>query len=107
VVEDEAMVAMLVEDLLADIGCEVAATASTATEAVKLARSATFDAALLDVNLGQGETSFAAAEILMERGLPFAFLTGYGVMGVRPDLRGRPILNKPVDPRELRAFLGV
>ena len=101
------MVAMLVEDLLTDLGCEVAGTASTAGEAEAMARAQRFDCALLDVNLGQGETSFLTAEILMARGLPFAFLTGYGLMGVRPDLRDKPILAKPVDPRELRRFLGV
>ncbi|HWA62741.1 MAG TPA: response regulator [Caulobacteraceae bacterium] len=107
VVEDEAMVAMLIEDLLADLGCEVAALACTATEAVDCARGERYDAALLDVNLGQGETSFAAAEVIIGRGLPFAFLTGYGLLGVRPDLRDRPVLSKPVDPRELKGFLGV
>ena len=107
VVEDEAMVAMLVEDILVDLGCAVAAVASTAAEAEAFARSAAFDTALLDVNLGQGETSFEAAEILIARRLPFAFLTGYGLAGVRPDLRDHPILAKPVDPRELKVFLGL
>ena len=49
------------------------------------------DFALLDVNLGDGETSFATAEILRARGVPFAFVTGYGDQGVRPDLRNVPV----------------
>src|SRR5206468_250859 len=62
-------------------------------------------AARLDLNLGEGQTSFEAADILRGRGVPFAFLTGYGVQGVRPDLRDAPVLGKPVDPEELRRLL--
>jgi len=94
-------VAMLVEDLLGDLGCQVVGPASSAREAALAAERETFDFALLDVNLGDGETSFQAAEILRARGVPFAFVTGYGDQGVRPDLRDAPILSKPIDPRQL------
>ena len=100
-VEDELFVAMLVEDLLGDLGCSVIGPAASAREAVAAAEANGFDLALLDVNLGDGETSFRAAEILRERGVPFAFVTGYGDQGVRPDLRDAPILSKPIDPRQL------
>jgi len=101
VVEDELFVAMLVEDLLDDLGCKVVGPAASAREAVRVAQGGAFDIALLDVNLGDGETSFATAEILRERRVPFAFVTGYGDQGVRPDLRDVPILSKPIDPRQL------
>ncbi|MBQ1562733.1 MAG: response regulator [Caulobacter sp.] len=101
VVEDELFVAMLVEDLLSDLGCEVVGPAASASEAVRLAERESFDLALLDVNLGDGETSFRTAEILRERGVAFAFVTGYGDQGVRPDLRDAPIVSKPIDPRQL------
>jgi CheY-like chemotaxis protein len=104
-VEDEAMVAMLVEDLLDDLGCEVVRSASSAKAAAAWARDGQIDLALLDVNLGRGETSFEAAEILRARGVPFAFLTGYGVEGIRADLRDAPILGKPVDPEALRRLV--
>lgn len=104
-VEDEAMVAILIEDLLADLGCVVAGSAATAAEAMSLVRAGQFDAALLDVNLGEGETSFDVADTLRRDGRPFAFLTGYGPAGVRPDLRDVPILAKPVDASELGRFL--
>ncbi len=100
-VEDELFVAMLVEDLLADLGCEIVGPAASASEAVVAAARENFDIALLDVNLGDGETSFATAEILRARGVPFAFVTGYGDQGVRADLRNAPILSKPIDPRQL------
>ena len=100
-VEDELFVAMQVEDLLADMGCQVVGPAASANEAATFAERETFDLALLDVNLGDGETSFRTAEILRERGVPFAFVTGYGDQGVRPDLRDAPIVSKPIDPRQL------
>lgn len=95
---------MLVEDMLGDLGCTVVGPAASARAAVAAARDAKIDFALLDVNL-DGQTSFEAAEILRSRGIPFAFVTGYGEQGVRPDLRNAPILTKPIDPRRLRQAL--
>jgi CheY-like chemotaxis protein len=106
VVEDESMVAILVEDLVADLGCVVVGPVSTAADACSLAETADIDIALLDVNLGRGETSFEAAEILRARGVPFAFVTGYGRQGVRADLRDAVVIDKPIDPDLLRRFLG-
>ena len=99
------MVALLIEDLVADAGGWVVASASTAAAAEALARDSEADLALLDVNLGEGQTSFVAADILRARGVPFAFLTGYGPQGVRADLRDAPILGKPVDPDQLLRLL--
>jgi CheY-like chemotaxis protein len=101
VVEDELFVAMLVEDLLGELGCEVVGPAASASEAARAAEREVFDFALLDVNLGDGQTSFETAEILRGRGVPYAFVTGYGDQGVRPDLRDVPVLSKPIDPRHL------
>jgi CheY-like chemotaxis protein len=105
VVEDESLVAILVEDLVADLGCVVVGPVSTAAQAKALAETGDIDIALLDINLGRGETSFEAAEILRGRGVPFAFVTGYGRQGVRPDLRDAPVIDKPIDPDVLRRFL--
>lgn len=96
---------MLVEDLLGDLGCGIVGPAASARDAVRAAESETFDFALLDVNLGDGETSFQAAEILRQRGVPFAFVTGYGDQGVRPDLRTVPVLSKPIDPSRLARLI--
>lgn len=96
---------MLVEDLLGDLGCAVVGPAASAREAIAAVEKEGFDLALLDVNLGEGETSFPAAEILRRRGVPFAFVTGYGDQGVRPDLRDVPILSKPIDPRQLARII--
>ncbi len=104
-VEDESLVALLLTDLLADLECEVVGLASNAAQALALARSSDIDFALLDVNLGSQSTSFAAAEALRARGVPFAFVTGYGAQGVREDLRDAPVVSKPVDFAELRKVL--
>ncbi len=96
VVEDETLVAMLLEDMLGDLGCEVVATASRIAHAVELARdpAQTFDAAILDVNVA-GESITPVAQALSERPTPFVFATGYGESGVPEAFRGRPVLQKP------------
>ncbi len=104
-VEDEAMVAMLIEDILEDLGCAPAASVSSAAEAMRLATTQDFDLALLDVNLGGGETSFPVAEVLRAKGTPVAFLTGYGRGGLRADFQDLPVLGKPIDPKELERLV--
>ena len=105
-VEDEALVAMLVEDMLADEGCEVAATASRLGDALALAAdtSLLIDIAILDVNLA-GEPVFAVAEALARRGVPFAFATGYGAGGLPESWRNRPTLQKPFTAADVHAVL--
>jgi CheY-like chemotaxis protein len=101
VVEDEAMVAMLLEAMLEDLGHEVAAIAGKASEAAILAREAPIDLAILDVNLN-GEFTYEIAAILRTRGIPFLFATGYGNAGLAPEWRDVPTLQKPFQLRELR-----
>ena len=105
VVEDESLVAMLVEDLLLDLGFEVVGPAANAAQAIALALSRNLDFALLDVNLGEGQDSFGVADMLRVRRVPFAFVTGYGAGGVRPDLRDAPVISKPINPRVLARLL--
>ena len=107
IVEDESMVAMLLEDLLADLGCQVVGAAATVAEAMRLANADGVDFALLDVNLGGDARSFAVADRLAARSVPFAFVTGYGVEGVRPDLRSAPVISKPVNIAALARALGL
>jgi CheY-like chemotaxis protein len=96
IVEDEALVSMLLEDMLADHGCEVAGVASRLSQALEMARdpALAFDAAILDVNLS-GEPIFPVAEALAARGKPFVFATGYGAGGLPEGWRNRPTLQKP------------
>lgn len=94
IVEDEALVSMLIEDIVAELGYEVAAVASRLQEACDLAQTRQFDFAILDVNL-DGKPSYPVAEILSERGVPFAFATGYGARGLEGKFSEVPTLAKP------------
>lgn len=100
IVEDEAIIASFLEDALLDLGCEVIGPALTMEDALRLAREAAIDGAGLDINIA-GEKSYAVADILAARGLPFVFMTGYGKAGLRESDRGRPVLQKPYNLERL------
>jgi CheY-like chemotaxis protein len=100
VVEDEIMIRMLLEDMLTDLGYGVVGSAGGLAEAVKLARDTDFDVAILDVNLN-GDAVYPVADVLMERGVPFVFSTGYGERGLPEPYRDRPMLQKPFQMENL------
>lgn len=104
VVEDEVMISMLVEDMLAELGHHVFAFAVSLEEAGELASTGDFDAALLDVNLN-GQKVDAVAETLVRRGKPFVFTTGYGERGVPKGYQDRPMLPKPYQIEQLAQAL--
>jgi CheY-like chemotaxis protein len=104
IVEDEMLVAMLLEDILAGLGHVVAGTAPNVRQALAMLDSAAFDFAILDVNLPDGRSD-AVADALMERGVPFLFATGYGVQGVDGRHRAAPVLQKPYDEGSLAAAI--
>jgi CheY-like chemotaxis protein len=94
VVEDEAMIAMLVEDMVLDFGSEVVGPVAKLDEAMTLARTSALDAAILDINVG-GVVTFAVADVLHERGIPFIFATGYGAGAIPLRFSHSPTLPKP------------
>lgn len=104
IVEDEAIVAMFIEDTLSELGHEVVAIAGRMDKASELARTLDLDLAILDVNLN-GERTYPLAQILSERGISFIFATGYG----RASLDGRwndaPMVQKPFQARDLAAAI--
>lgn len=104
VVEDEMMVAMLMEDMLADLGCIVVGPISRLDEAMESISELELDCAVLDVNLGD-QSVFPLADLLRERGLPYAFATGYGDAGLRPVDKGAPVLQKPFREADLARVL--
>jgi CheY-like chemotaxis protein len=106
VVEDEYLIRMLMEDMLADLGYDVAAAVGTIDEARGLAASGDFSAAILDVNLS-GESIFPVADILAKRRLPFVFVTGYGERGLPDAYRNHPALQKPFQIEQLKNALDI
>lgn len=104
VVEDEVMIAMMVEQMLAEIGYETVGPGLRLGQAVALAETEAMDAAVLDVNLG-GDRSFPVAEVLRRRGVPFVFATGYGSAGLDESYRGTIVLRKPFERAELERAL--
>lgn len=106
IVEDEALVAMLLEDMLGDLGCEIAASLSRIDQATAFAGDTeqAIDVAILDVNVA-GESIAPVAAALAARGAPFVFATGYGASGVPEGWRDRPTLQKPFGMSEVEARL--
>jgi len=95
VVEDEALVAMMLEDELQSLGLSIVANCGSVSDAVKAIEDKSPDAAILDVNLG-GEFVYPVADRLLERGIPFVFVTGYGRESVDSRYQFVHILEKPV-----------
>ncbi len=105
VVEDDVMIAMLIEDMLRDLGCNVVGPANTLAQAFALAEAhADIDAAFLDVNLS-GVPVFALADSLKGRGVPLIFSTGYGEAGLSEGYAGALVLLKPYRSHQLATAL--
>jgi CheY-like chemotaxis protein len=105
VVEDEMMIAMLIEDMLDDFGCAVVGPAHALDVALELAAAEPApDVAVLDVNVA-GRPVFAVADALRARGVPLIFSTGYGDGGLREVDRGAPVLQKPFRAGDLAQAL--
>jgi len=103
-VEDEALVLMLLEDMLDEMGHAVAGTATDLAEAIELARNANYDLAIIDINL-KGERTFPVAEIVQSRNLPLIFSTGYADEAIDQRFSAIPVLQKPFDDRSLAGAL--
>src|SRR6202022_3680494 len=93
-VEDEVMIRMMVADMLEELGYSVAAEAGEINEAIRLAQSAEFDLAILDVNVN-GKVISPVAELIKRGNAPFLFAPGYGSSGLPEEYRDRPALQKP------------
>jgi len=100
IVEDEALIAITIEDTLNDLGCEIVGSVGKLETAMKLAREEPIDAAILDVTIRGGQV-FPVAEILLERGIPFALASGYGDWALPARLRDQLRLTKPFTVMEV------
>ena len=104
VVEDEPIVAIALQDMLADLGYEVVGPALRLAGALALARTEAIDAAILDVNMGDGDSYGVAAE-LRARGIPYLFATGYGRDGLAAGHEATAVLQKPYRESQVDAAL--
>jgi len=100
VVEDEALIALQLEDMLTELGCAVIGPASRVRQALELLDGEPVEAAVLDLNIA-GELVYPVADKLGNRGLPYIFVTGYGTSGLGEPYRSRPVLEKPFARRAL------
>lgn len=104
IVEDDALIAMLLEDMISELGYENAGIAGGVEAALVMAEKGGFDAAILDVSLGR-QKSFPVADRLQEMGKPFAFATGHGAEDIDPRFSSHPTLQKPFQIAQLEAVL--
>jgi DNA-binding response OmpR family regulator len=104
VVEDEVVIAMLLEDYLSDVGCTVAWHAQNLDEALRLAKTTKgIDGAILDMNLN-GLAIDPVASVLAQRRIPFCFMTGYG-SGAVTGFPEAPTISKPFDADAIMAVV--
>ena len=103
-VEDELLIAVTVQEMLEDLGCEVIGPITTLSEALDHCASTDADAAVLNLIL-KGEEAYAVAAVLAARNIPFGFASGVDQEHAMRDWKDRPFLTKPYSPADLRDFL--
>lgn len=104
IVEDELLVALMIEDVLLDLGCQTVGPCGSVAKALEAARIEELDLAVLDVNL-DGEKVYPVAAVLTERRIPFLFVSGYGDGAIPPDHRAWKVCAKPFRTRDLEKML--
>jgi CheY-like chemotaxis protein len=104
-VEDDALVGHSIVSVLEDLGLEVIGPVPAMAIGAMLADSEHLDAAILDIRLTDGDTSFPVAATLAQRGIPFCFVTGYDAGALPLAFVDRPVIGKPVEPPVLLALL--
>ena len=100
VVEDDILIAMLIEEILQDLGCVIVGPVATLDDALRLAGDEALDAAVLDVTIRGGQI-YPAAERLLARGIPFILASGYGDWALPEAFRNMPRLTKPFTARDI------
>ena len=104
ILEDEALVAMMMEDVVRELGVDTVHVLADASPAKELAATADLDCAVLDVVVRDGDSA-EVADVLLLRGIPFVFSTGSGLDSLPERHRHLPILTKPFADDELKLLL--
>lgn len=103
-IEDEALIRMMLVEMIEEVGHSVVAEAGDVTKGAVLATDVDFDLAILDINIA-GDTIEPIASAIAARGKPFLFLSGYEASGVPDAFRGAPVVRKPCLVTELQAAI--
>lgn len=106
IVEDEMLIAMLLQDILRDLGHEPIGPAMRLETALTASAKDDFDLAILDINLG-GKQSFPVADHLASRNIPFFFASGYGRAGLAEPHMNVPVVQKPYDAEQISETIGL
>jgi DNA-binding response OmpR family regulator len=104
VVEDEMTIALMIEDMLIDLGHQVTGIAMRLPQAAEMARAVDADVAILDINL-DGRQSFSVAQMLRDRGVKLLFASGYGSPGLEAPFLGETVIKKPFEAKDLSAAI--
>jgi two-component sensor histidine kinase len=104
IVEDDGLIGAMLKKVLCDLGCEVVGPISDLNEAVWTSKQADVAGAFLDIDL-DGASVYPVADALVDRRLPFVFVTGYSLSGIDRRFAYVPVLEKPVDIRRVRQLL--
>jgi CheY-like chemotaxis protein len=100
-VEDEALIGMMMVDILNELGCSVIGPLTNVADATAAAKHGDFDSAILDINL-KGELVYPVADTLLTRGVPFLFVTGYSAERIDRRYANIQILQKPLQKQDLQ-----
>jgi CheY-like chemotaxis protein len=103
-VEDEYLIALMLEDMLAELGHAVIGPVARLEKALEIAQREVFDVAILDVNINGGD-SYPIADALAARDIPFVFSTGYGKNSLRAPYHDHPALQKPFQQDDLQKVI--
>lgn len=106
VIDDEFLVLWALQDSLERLGFRHIRTAANVGNGLELVEDDQFAFAFIDVNLG-GQKSFPIAQALDDKGIPFAFVTGYGRAGLDGHYRDATVLTKPVTPKAISAVVAL
>jgi CheY-like chemotaxis protein len=104
VLDDEPLIAMMLRDWLAELGCEILGPAHSVGSALAFIAGGPLDAAILDVSLGH-ENCYPVADALMKLGIPMAFATGHGGQEIDPRFNDALILSKPFGFEALKGIV--
>jgi CheY-like chemotaxis protein len=105
VLDDEPLIAMMLQSWLEEIDCETIGPAHTARSALDLLQGVGLDGALLDVSLRNHEKCYPVASALRDRRVPFAFLIGYAAEELDARFREAPVLCKPLEFEVFKAAI--